>query len=336
MPTVSVIMVTWNQGDYLLEAAGSILDQSMPDLELVLVDNHSTDGSVDRLLALRPDRRIRLVRHDDNLGIARGLNAAVAQCTAPWIAVMDADDRSHPLRLELQLRGCAADPSLDLVATGVHWIDAQGRTTGTYRSFHEPDEIRASAPYHMPVLHPSLLGRAEVFRRIPYRAACRYACDFDWFLRVIEQYRVGSVSLPLFFYRAHAGSTTLAHAKASQASACAIRLLRARRAAGREELLEATMAEADRLGDGPGTMASIHQQFARRMLAEGFAVPAAFQAALAVRSAPGAGRYLTYLRTLFAAWRADPQALGPTFASLGRLPFWVLLQRAGFPPFPRY
>lgn len=329
-------MVTWNQGDYLLEAAGSILDQSLRDLELVLVDNHSTDGSVERLLAQRPDPRIKLIRHDDNLGIARGLNAGIAQCAAPWIAVTDADDRSHPLRLELQVRAIAADPALDLVAAGALWIDDAGRPTGAYRSFHEPDEIRAGAAYHMPVLHPTLLGRAEVFRQVPYREACRYACDYDWFLRVIERYRVGSVSLPLYCYRAHARSTTLAHAKASQASACAIRLLRARRDAGRAEQMEETMAEADRLASGPRSLASIYQHFARRMLAEGFPLPAAFLAALAVRNAPGVGRYLTYGRMLFAAWRADPKALGPILASLGRLPFWVFMQRAGFAPFPRY
>lgn len=329
-------MVTWNQGDYLLEAAGSILDQSWRDLELVLVDNHSTDGSVERLLAQRPDPRLRLIRHDDNLGIARGLNAGVAQCTAPWIAVMDADDRSHPLRLELQLRASAAEPALDVVATGALWIDDKGRTTGTYRSFHEPHEIKAGAAYHMPVLHPTLLGRAEVFRQVPYREACRVACDYDWFLRVIERYRVGSVSLPLYFYRAHARSTTLAQAKASQTSACAIRLLRARREAGRAEQFEETMAEADRLAGGPRPLASIYQHFARRLLAEGFPLPAAFLAALAVRDTPGMGRYLTYARMLFAAWRADPKALGPIMASLGRLPFWVLMQRAGFAPFPRY
>lgn len=329
-------MVTWNQGDYLLEAAGSILDQSLRDLELVLVDNHSTDGSVERLLAQRPDPRIKLIRHDDNLGIARGLNAGIAQCAAPWIAVTDADDRSHPLRLELQVRAIAADPALDLVAAGALWIDDAGRPTGAYRSFHEPDEIKAGAAYHMPVLHPTLLGRAEVFRQVPYREACRYACDYDWFLRVIERYRVGSVSLPLYCYRAHARSTTLAHAKASQASACAIRLLRARRDAGRAEQMEETMAEADRLASGPRSLASIYQHFARRMLAEGFPLPAAFLAALAVRNAPGVGRYLTYGRMLFAAWRADPKALGPIMASLGRLPFWVFMQRAGFAPFPRY
>ncbi len=188
----------------------------------------------------------------------------------------------------------------------------------------------------MPVLHPTLLGRAEVFRQVPYREACRYACDYDWFLRVIERYRVGSVSLPLYCYRAHARSTTLAHAKASQASACAIRLLRARRDAGRAEQMEETMAEADRLASGPRSLASIYQHFARRMLAEGFPLPAAFLAALAVRNAPGVGRYLTYGRMLFAAWRADPKALGPIMASLGRLPFWVFMQRAGFAPFPRY
>lgn len=112
MPAVSVIMLAWNSGPLLLEAAASILDQSLADLELVLVDNGSTDGAVDRLLAARPDPRIRLLRHPRNLGIAEGVQSAKPLCRAPWIALMDADDRAHPLRLELQLRAAAADPTL--------------------------------------------------------------------------------------------------------------------------------------------------------------------------------------------------------------------------------
>lgn len=75
MPKVSGIILAWNCGDYLLESVGRILNQTMSDLEVVLVDNASTDGSVERLLATKADPRVRLFRQVRNLGVPVGISA---------------------------------------------------------------------------------------------------------------------------------------------------------------------------------------------------------------------------------------------------------------------
>lgn len=336
MPTVSVIMAAWNNGDYLSEAVGSILDQTLVDIEVVLVDNNSTDGSVERLLAARPDPRIKLLRQTVNLGIAAGLNVGIGAAAGRFIAIMDCDDRAVPQRLELQVRALETDPTLDVVGTGARWMDEAGRTGAAFPLFHEEEEIHRYLPYGMPLLHPSLLGRAEVFRAVPYRAELSQTSDYDWASRAAERHRFGSLALPLLHYRNHPGSTTIRHPERGQLFASVVRLLTARRRAGRPEHLAELTAECQRLlAAGIGRPAGLIH-YARRFLAEGFALQAAYHAALAVRHGGGwAGRWL-YLRAVLAAVRTDRGSWREALAALPKAPFWVLLRRAGFPDFPRY
>ena len=192
-------MLAWNSGEYLAEAVASVLDQTAADLELVLVDNGSTDGAVERVCAQWPDPRLRCFRQETNLGIAAGTNFAVQHCRAPWIMIHDADDRSHPMRLELQLRAAAAEPSLAVLTTGVQWMDAAGREEETYPVWYEPEEIATYVRFNMPVHHPTVLARREGFAAVPYRVEAALCADYDWFSRVVERYRGGGVSLPLCF-----------------------------------------------------------------------------------------------------------------------------------------
>lgn len=336
MPAVSVILLAWNSGPLLLGAARSVLDQTMGDLELVLVDNGSSDGAVDELLRVRPDPRIRLLRHPRNLGIAAGLESAKPLCRAPWIALMDADDQSHPLRLELQLRAAAADPALAVIGTGARWMEADGTLAETFPMFYESEDIRRYLPYHMPVLNPTFLGRAEVFREFPHRDGLVLVSDYDWTARVAEHHRIGVVSVPLYHYRRHPGSSTIARSTESFAFANAVRLLTARRQAGRPEDFAALTAEVAAQFQAGWTKEQFFRHFARRCRREGFPLLAAVEAGLAVRERASAGNVLLYGRCLLAALRADRGAGRELAGGLARMPLWTMLRRAGFPGFPRY
>lgn len=337
MPKVSVIILAWNCGDYLLESVGSILDQTMSDLEVVLVDNASTDGSVERLLAARPDPRIRLLRQERNLGIAGGNNLALRHCRSPWVAIMDGDDRAHPARLELAMRAADACPDLDVISTGVVRIDAAGRRQEPFWALHEPHEIAAYVRYHMPICHPSVHARREVYARVHYREAARLCADYDWLGRVVDAgFRVGSVSLPLLEYRRHVKSTTIARHAESEAHVSAIRLAHWRRLAGRAEEFETLCAEAAAVAAGPDPLRRAYRHFGRRAAADGLFVLAAFHAALASRVGHAAADYLRFYGYLLRALGADRRAWGEAILGAGKGPFWTMLKRSGFPPFPRY
>src|SRR5438128_1333518 len=127
-PAISVVMPVHDARPYLEESVGSILDQTFRDHELVVLENGSTDGSGEllRVLAER-DPRIRLVQMGRRLGSARASNLAVAHARAPVVARMDADDVSHPRRLERQLEVFERHADAALVATLYEGLDASGR-----------------------------------------------------------------------------------------------------------------------------------------------------------------------------------------------------------------
>lgn len=336
MPTVSVIMLAWNSGDYLQRAVDSVLEQTMGDLEIVLVDNGSTDGSVDRLQASRPDPRLRIFRQESNLGIAGGTNFGVQECRSPWIAIHDTDDYSHPLRLELALKAAAVDPTLDVITTGVRVIDENDRESSPLLVCHEPDEISAYLPFNMPVQHGTLQARREVFVQVPYRPCADICTDYDWISRVLERHRIGGVSLPLYYYRRHPGSSTLSRFGTSQAHACAIRLAQRRRAAGRPEDFELLCAVAKQVAALPQPLPGIFTHFARLAARDGFLVLASYHAALACRSRQSPANLLRFAGYLLRAIVSERGAWREAVAGIGKGPFWAMLGRTGFPHLPRY
>jgi len=131
-PTVTVLMAAYNAEGFLQRAVTSVLAQSLPELELVIVDDASTDGTValvERLTAT--DSRIHLVRRDSNGGPAAARNAGLDVASGEWIAVLDADDAYLPRRLErIVARARAVDA--DIVLDNLR--------------YHNPDTGRLSPP----------------------------------------------------------------------------------------------------------------------------------------------------------------------------------------------
>lgn len=336
MPAVSVILLAWNSGRLLQGAVDSVLDQTMRDVELIIVDNGSTDGAVEQVLARRPDPRVKVLRHAENLGIGAGTASAVALCTAPWIALMDSDDESHPMRFELQLKAAEADPSLHLISTDVELIDANGAVAGVWPAFFVAAEMKPYAAYHMPFCHPTLMARANVFRSVPYRAEFNITADFDFVARASEQFKFGAVSLPLYRYRRHASATSIERSTLSEAYACGIRLITARRNAGRAERVKEEVAQARELIADGAALADVFRCWSRRCQREGFPLLGALHAALEIRERCTLGAMTRYLRCTFAAQKAQRVSWTATAAAMIKAPFWMLLKDAGFPAFPRY
>src|SRR5215211_9226943 len=100
-PRISVLIGCWNNAEPLPRAIESILTQTMPDLELIVVDDGSTDDTPERVQAVS-DPRLRYLPLE-HMGISRSLNRALDEAAAPVVAVQDADDWSMPTRLERQL-----------------------------------------------------------------------------------------------------------------------------------------------------------------------------------------------------------------------------------------
>ena len=172
-------------------AARSILDSTLREIELIVVDDGSTDDTA-RVIQGISDSRLRLFRQEA-LGVCAAANRGNAEAVAPVIARMDADDISHPTRLEKQL-SLLHDSGADMVGCRVHIVDALGSTVGSMQRYErwsnaltEPSRITAMRFVEMPIVNPTLLARRKVFE-LGFRDGA-WPEDYDLCLRSLGQGR---------------------------------------------------------------------------------------------------------------------------------------------------
>jgi glycosyltransferase involved in cell wall biosynthesis len=203
--TVSVIIPTYNYGRYLGEAIESALKQTYPPLEVIIVDDGSTDETPQVLAAF--GTRIRSVRQV-NAGVGAARNNGIGMARGEYIALLDSDDIWMPTKLELQMSRFAKDPSLGLVHCGAETFDESGRTLNTCLAGMEgrvademlrfdSDVIRAGSCMVFPKRVAEELGGFDA--RLPP------SDDWDFCYRVAARYPVGYVREVLLRYRQHEG-----------------------------------------------------------------------------------------------------------------------------------
>lgn len=212
-PLVSVVLPCFDAEVHLREAVDSLLVQTHRNLEVVAVD----DGSGDRTGAILQeaagvDPRVRIVTHPENLGLIATLNRGVAESRGAFIARMDADDVCRPDRLARQLASFREHPDTDVVGTGVRLIDGEGRRLGQRRPrARTPAGCRFLSYLATPVVHPSMMARAEVLRRHRYRPVeeALHAEDYELFARLVRHgVVIRNVDAPLLGLRQGAGSVS--------------------------------------------------------------------------------------------------------------------------------
>jgi glycosyltransferase involved in cell wall biosynthesis len=170
VPLVSVVLPVYNAGATLPLALASIVRQSFPHWELILIDDASTDGCVSALADLGPlDSRVRIIREARNQGLAAALNHGIDLAAGRYLARMDQDDIAYPGRLEAQVKFLQEHPDIDLLATRTLLFRDDGSAIGwsPFRRTH--DEICAAPWRGFFLPHPTWMGRIEWFRRYRYR-----------------------------------------------------------------------------------------------------------------------------------------------------------------------
>ncbi|HLF78359.1 MAG TPA: glycosyltransferase family A protein [Dehalococcoidia bacterium] len=211
-PRVSIILSVRNGMLYLPEAIESIAGQTVCDWELVVNDNASEDGTaayLEQCAASEP--RIVYLRSTGDHGAGGGLNRALASARAPLIAVMDADDRALPRRLERQLQFMAQHPEIVACSCSAYYIDTLGRRVGT--AHYSPTSVESyqqmrSASEPIALLHPGALIRREVLDQIGgYRQEFFPAEDVDLWTRLGDVGVVYALNERLMEYRVHAQAT---------------------------------------------------------------------------------------------------------------------------------
>ncbi len=210
VPAISVVMPVFNGARYLRGAVRSILAQNFADLELVAVNDGSTDHS-DRILEefATLDPRVRVI-HLPNGGIVAALTAGLAAARAPVIARMDADDLADPDRLRRQLDYLRAHPDCVALGTAARLIDASGRVIGfrPVPTTHEAIVEDLLSGNGAAIIHPAAMFKRSALDRVGgYDASFCRAEDLDLYFRLAAFGKLENLPEPLLDYREHPQST---------------------------------------------------------------------------------------------------------------------------------
>lgn len=211
-PTVTVLMTVYNGLPYLTEAVESILNQTYDNFEFVIIDDASTDGSLDYLLSCT-DPRIRVIRNNRNLGQIPSLNRGLTESHGAYVARMDQDDVSLPGRLSAQVRFLNERPDVAVVGSWAYRINGVGKRTGDWcPSMEDRGEFLGSLLIgRCLLLHPSVMFRKYLIAGIGgYDPSYAPAEDYELWTRVARRGQSAWVlQQPLLLFRVHEGAQTV-------------------------------------------------------------------------------------------------------------------------------
>ena len=205
-PTVSVILPVWNGQRFLAEAIDSMTRQTLDAVEVLVVDDGSTDRTRPIALELaRRDPRV-LVIALAHAGLAHALNAGIQMARGRYLARMDADDISCPSRLEKQVAFLDADPGCVAVGCDLDVIDEAGEPIGALAFPREHREIVDALISRgaLSLAHPAVVMRTDACLAVGgYRAVTFPGGETDLWLRLSSVGRLANLPEPLLRYRRH-------------------------------------------------------------------------------------------------------------------------------------
>lgn len=200
---ITIAIPFYNAEKYLLDAIKSVFAQTYQDWELLLIDDGSTDGSLQIAQSIK-DSRVRVISDGKNKKIAARLNEVTRLAKYDYIARMDADDLMDPKRLEIQLKYLQANPKIDLVSTGTYSILNDNTLIGMRgQDFEGIPTIEELIYRKVNILHASVLARKSWYLRNSYDETLPVAQDYDLWLNAAKKkdLYVKIIKEPLYIYR---------------------------------------------------------------------------------------------------------------------------------------
>lgn len=199
---MTILMPVYNGERFLREAIDSILAQSFRPFEFLIIDDGSTDRSAE-IIELYRDPRIRFVRNPENLGITPTLNRGIEMASCDLIARMDADDISHPQRLQKQFAYMKRNPECALVSTWARVISEDNKFIRLER--YRSNFYYYNLTFECWMYHPTIMFRKHAVEQIGMYAM-PYSEDYDLFWRMSIQFKIANIGEPLVDYRISSAS----------------------------------------------------------------------------------------------------------------------------------
>jgi glycosyltransferase involved in cell wall biosynthesis len=199
-PLVSVVMPVMNAARTLEDTLHSLFWQTCADWELIIVDDGSTDATLEIAQGFG-DARIRIVGGGANAGPSPRRNQGIALARGEFVALLDADDIAYPERFATQVKFMREQPDCDLVGCGTLMFDDEGMAFGRFPLHLTHQEICARPLVGFALPNSSWLGKRSWFERYPYSADFRRAEDYEVLLRSCRESRFACVAPTLLGYR---------------------------------------------------------------------------------------------------------------------------------------
>ena len=204
-PRITVLMPVYNCQAYIEESVNSILNQTFSDFELIIIDDASTDNTVE-ILKTYIDPRIHLIIKPINKGYTDSLNSGLKLAKGEYIARMDGDDISLPDRFAKQIAFLDSNPDVILCGT-------RTRIIGTDRIFYVPDEhekIKINLIMGFGISHPTVMMRNSAMEKyqLEYNPEMEPAEDYDLWTRMVFCGKLANLNEVLLLYRVHHNQTS--------------------------------------------------------------------------------------------------------------------------------
>lgn len=206
-PTVTVLLCTYNDEQYIGETIISILNQTYQNFEFLIVNDGSTD-STKAVIDSFQDDRIRYLEHPKNEGLEESKNRGIDEAKGKYIAYIDGDDLALPNRLEKQVEYMEAHPNIGLCASAIKRF---GKKNFILKPPEKDFELRALSLITTPFPHPSCMIRTAVLRKHQLRYSKDYlaAEDYPFMLSLLEVTEAYCFQTPLLMHRWHEQNTSI-------------------------------------------------------------------------------------------------------------------------------
>src|SRR5450432_141952 len=212
---ISVLMPCYNAAAYIADAIKSVLAQTMDDFEFLIVNDGSTDNTVEIISSFK-DARILLIQQARQ-GIAAALNLGLKYARALYIALFDADDICCPDRLQKQYDFMMSDPDYIVVGSAADYMDEKGNYIFTHFPLAESNrQIQSLSAKICPFIHASVMYRKESVVNIGYDLNAHSFEDHLLWLQLKKQGKMHNMPERLMFVRINPGSFTIDEKKRSR------------------------------------------------------------------------------------------------------------------------
>lgn len=202
-PLVSVFIPAYNVEEFIIDAINSILNQTYVNIEVIVVDDASTDQTFTILESLsKLDNRIKLYRNEKNLGLALNRNKGLKYCTGKYIALMDSDDISVENRIKLSVEFLEENSDYDAITSWMQIFDRSGKG-GVLKYRSDFELIKISSIFFSPLAHAAAMFKGSILKDLGYTEDVNFGEDYDLWLRFLQKYKVFVSEEVLYLYRSH-------------------------------------------------------------------------------------------------------------------------------------